>query len=902
MPKMELDLPVKDIEKDYQPSGFMAGVDSNRLRYGENILPQAYSNIVTSYDDYNDNKEAYDAFTNVDTFTNFMGDDDIKRKTTYEMAIENGRYMLDDDGRLSPGPNHFMGADLLYNTKAIHGALLAKRNGFNNDVLNNEYGNITELKAEELAEIQANSSGLTFALGYLGQELFRKETIVDVMSPQKIMGSTVLKGAAKAFGVEAMYATTSEVMRERQAQEHMEKAGLDYTLWDSVENILIGAGLAGAIRGIGSSVQDIFTLRKINSKIRNVEDKALFERYTRRENFKLTRDSRKHLALEEKAVRDIDEGRAADVADHTDIDINTKTDEAIEAVNINDEVAKANPVNHDDIKAFERELDEVAEVKDPTEADPYGGMVEPKVADETINEVIDDPEIKALYDEIEAEKKALSGQAQAVKEAGEIPVGGSEDQANQAVKDMFKRAKTEDDFYKSMSQEQIDELDRIKMEDPDLQVKQKEIEDELNAFASEQAGVGGTSVFTQFGPELFGGAWNGITYDSETNSFEFDPLRFMFGFLGGHLAKKIATNPKLNAVAKREALAYAQRMHDKLEDTRYFQYVTGVQKAIDDRGVKAIPEASEAINKTTRDANFKEWFSDSKVVDYNGEPEVVYHGTTHNIGEFSMDRANPENWHGKGFYFSDSIEDVNRNYGTMEGADLTGRIEQIAERRADDIMDEQDIDDWDEAYEIAKKEATKEISGERPNVMPVYVKAKNPLELDAYGGTEFEIKLFDDEGEYLYEAEGDGAELLQALRDKIDEYGGESDTIVGQLYEMFQDAETFTAKEFEDALRGIEEFSYIEGPEGELINHQIIADVYQEMGFDGIIMRNAEDQFSNMGMNPDTTHYIVFEPNQIKSVNNKGAFSKDGNILKSAMIVPAVGAGGLATAQQSEGI
>lgn len=588
MPQLELDLPTVDIEKDYQPSGFQAGIDTNNLRYGKGVLPQSYNNIVTSYADYNDNKEAYDAFSNVDTITNMFNEDDIKRKSTYELPIRNGRYVLDDEGNIAPGPNHFMGADLLYNTKAIHGALLAQRQGFNDDVLNAEYANITKLKAEELAEIQANSSGLTYALGYLGGELFRKETIVDFASPQKIMGSTIFRGAAKAFGVEAMYAATSEVMREKQAQEHMERANLDYTLWDSVENILIGAGIAGAIRGIGSSVQDWFTFKKIDSKLKTKEDKDIFERYARRENFKLTQDTRKHIALEEKAVRDIDEGRVADVADHTDIDINTKTDDAIEEVNINDEIAKANPVNQDDIKVFEREIDEVAEVKDPTESDPYEGMVEPKVADETINEVIDDPEIKALYDEIEAEKKALSPQAQKVKEAGEIPVGGSEDQASESVKNMFKRAETEDDIYKGMNQAELDEIERIKMEDPELQAKQKEIEDELNAFASESAGVGGTPVFAQFGAELFGGTWNGLDYDEETGTFTFDPVRFMVGFLAGHVGKKIATNPKLQAKAKKEALAYAQRMHDKLEDTPFYQYITGIHKAVDDRGGKGL--------------------------------------------------------------------------------------------------------------------------------------------------------------------------------------------------------------------------------------------------------------------------------------------------------------------------
>lgn len=589
MPQLEIGLPLKDIEKPEPTTGWRAGWESTGLSYGDGIMEESVDRITKTYTDYSDHEEAYKAYASMTEF-NTAGSlaSEDKRRSYYNDAIKNGVFALDDDFNVVPGASHFNNAEMLYDTNIIKGALLAQRQGLNEDVLNVTYSQVVEEKAKALDEERKQSSQWRFHTAAFAGHVFRKETIVDFASPAKIMAGTLWKGAAKAFAVEASLATVGEIAREEQRHRHMEKANLDYTLWDSVENILIGAGLAGSIRGAGSAVQDWATFKKISSKVRTVEDKALFERYARRENFKLTQDTRKHIALEEKAVRDIDEGRVADVADHTEIDINTKVDDTIEEVNINDEVAKANPVNQDDIKVFERELDEVAEVKDPTEADPYEGMVEPKVADETINEVIDDPEIKALYDEIEAEKKALSPQAQKVKEAGEIPVGGSEDQTKQTVKDMFKRAETEDDIYKGMSQEELDEIERIKMGDPELQAKQKEIEDELNAFAAETAGVGGTPVFAQFGAELFGGTWNGLDYDEETGTFTFDPVRFMVGFLAGHVGKKIATNPKLQAKAKKEALAYAQRMHDKLEDTPFYQYITGIHKAVDDRGGKGL--------------------------------------------------------------------------------------------------------------------------------------------------------------------------------------------------------------------------------------------------------------------------------------------------------------------------
>lgn len=42
----------------------------------------------------------------------------------------------------------------------------------------------------------------------------------------------------------------------------------------------------------------------------------------------------------------------------------------------------------------------------------------------------------------------------------------------------------------------------------------------------------------------------------------------------------------------------------------------------------------ESISKKQREKNFKEWFGDSKVVDENGKPLVVYHGADEGFDEF----------------------------------------------------------------------------------------------------------------------------------------------------------------------------------------------------------------------------------------------------------------------------
>ncbi|TXH43245.1 MAG: hypothetical protein E6Q97_34390, partial [Desulfurellales bacterium] len=63
----------------------------------------------------------------------------------------------------------------------------------------------------------------------------------------------------------------------------------------------------------------------------------------------------------------------------------------------------------------------------------------------------------------------------------------------------------------------------------------------------------------------------------------------------------------------------------------------------------------------TQTAEFKQWFGGSKVVDENGQPLVVYHGTNEEFSEFDIRKARNGRW-GKGFYFADTPERA-KEYG-----------------------------------------------------------------------------------------------------------------------------------------------------------------------------------------------------------------------------------------------
>lgn len=113
--------------------------------------------------------------------------------------------------------------------------------------------------------------------------------------------------------------------------------------------------------------------------------------------------------------------------------------------------------------------------------------------------------------------------------------------------------------------------------------------------------------------------------------------------------------------------------------------------------------AKEYAEKGTRSTFFKNWFGDweqdpanasqainpktgepdktaqySRAVDEDGEPIIVYHGTTHEFDRFDPSKAFQLNHLGQGFYFSSSEGDSEINYAGI-GPDLRNRIGELAD-------------------------------------------------------------------------------------------------------------------------------------------------------------------------------------------------------------------------------
>lgn len=309
---------------------------------------------------------------------------------------------------------------------------------------------------------------------------------------------------------------------------------------------------------------------------------------------------------------------------------------------------------------------------------------------------------------------------------------------------------------------------------------------------------------------------------------------------------------------------------------------------------------------------FKRWFGGSKVVDENGDPLSVYHGTTHSFEEFNKENSNVENDLGAGFYFSNTPEDIEHNYAG-EGPDLTGRIEGRAERMADDIQDEYEAqvkevgekkaiaglkkkygkDVYNEdTMEMARNIARKELSGGRPNTMPVHLAFKNPVELGGEHPTVLEMHqtIDEDTGDYLdEEPTGSLIDFADGLRQAAADYGVDGDSAVSALFEG-AGHESITASDAVAQLKHNSDLMYAEDPDsGKLVGNEIIRRAFEYAGYDGIIDRTVNSKFGTesgrrsnamKGMDESTVHYIAFHPKQVKSLFNKGTYDpNDPNIL-----------------------
>ena len=258
-------------------------------------------------------------------------------------------------------------------------------------------------------------------------------------------------------------------------------------------------------------------------------------------------------------------------------------------------------------------------------------------------------------------------------------------------------------------------------------------------------------------------------------------------------------------------------------------------------------------------------FANSKVVDENGRLKVVYHGTV--SGEFDIfdkSKGSVEGDFGSGFYFTDKETDVEKNY-EFGGPDFDNKVW----RRAEQIWDEDPDIDMEDAREQAKKELYKE-----SHRFEVYLNIENPaivgetilFDNDKYL-SEYSEEDYDNYDDYIGDVDqlvtDDIDNIIWDIERNVDLYSN-TDSIRNVLYEAYYEG----GVSIEKLKEKINEL-YLESNNGDVVSNEVTRQIIESLGYDGIIDPTVSTKFKNMGMEADTTHYIVFKPNQIKDVGNK---------------------------------
>lgn len=258
-------------------------------------------------------------------------------------------------------------------------------------------------------------------------------------------------------------------------------------------------------------------------------------------------------------------------------------------------------------------------------------------------------------------------------------------------------------------------------------------------------------------------------------------------------------------------------------------------------------------------------FANSKVVDENGRLKVVYHGTP--AGEFftfDKSKGSVEGDFGSGFYFTDNEADVSANY-EGGGPDFENKVW----RRAEQLFDEDPDIQMDEAREQARAEMFK-----GSHKFEVYLNVENPAlvgetilfapESYAENYNEEDYDSYDD---YIGDVEqllvDDVDSIIWDIERNVDLYSN-TDQIRNVLYDAYYEG-GIDVQKLKDKINEL----YLESNDGEMVANEVARQIIESLGYDGIIDSTVSSKFKNMGMEEGTTHYIVFKPNQIKSITNQ---------------------------------
>lgn len=295
-----------------------------------------------------------------------------------------------------------------------------------------------------------------------------------------------------------------------------------------------------------------------------------------------------------------------------------------------------------------------------------------------------------------------------------------------------------------------------------------------------------------------------------------------------------------------------------------------------------------------RTSAFKEWFGDwlnnpdaaSKILDPNGEPVVMFHGSRSTFTEFSKEKGGASNKMGKiGFWFT-PMEAFARNFAEEswwgDGEHVTN-YNTFLSLKNPKVYERRDIDDEKKPIEEALLSIRCEIKELKGKWTGINWYASEAFGIAARNG-------FPDAAAREYYG-ARTPDSMQAIRDgeRVLELSGKEQKLSDRLYELLYNDPYEQLRTDLYRFGGMNAYDANIGGTGmALDNEEEVLEQFKEslmaQGFDGIIVRGTRYDIRLAG-GVENDQYVAFYPNQIKSaIENVGSFSLDNDDIRYRLI------------------